>query len=311
MVPASRLLAISAVLTAAACASSVAVPHHGVRARPPVGALLDSWGSIGIHGGHAELWYRGRRWTSAGAFHRPPEWISSVAVTRSRLAFSVEGRGLFVAKLPGKERRILGARDETPLTWTGAGDLLDYGRGGYVVARAAGGALLRRWPVRAGAVDVDASGSLLYLTPSGALVRTDGEHTARVADADDLAGPARHVEVLADRSVAILGARQLAVVSPAGRLIASASAPGRRFITQEVSAAPDGRGYAYVVTDQRVKGGIDHVELLLPGGRVPRTLATVPVSRKGCGWGSEVRWDGSRVRYRNADGGRLALDTGA
>ena len=51
--------------------------------------------------------------------------------------------------------------------------------------------------------------------------------------------------------------------------------------------------------------------LLVPGARAPRTLATVRVSLEGCGWGSDVRWHGSWVRYRNADGKRLALDASA
>ena len=40
-------------------------------------------------------------------------------------------------------------------------------------------------------------------------------------------------------------------------------------LTQDVSAAPDGRGYAYVLTTVRQKGGTDTVELLLPRPRVP------------------------------------------
>ena len=56
-------------------------------------------------------------------------------------------------------------------------------------------------------------------------------------------------------------------------------------LTQDVSAAPDGRGYAYVLTTVR-QGGTDTVELLLPRARVSRTVATIPVSLQACGSGS-------------------------
>jgi hypothetical protein len=107
----------------------------------------------------------------------------------------------------------------------------------------------------------------------------------------------------------VFGRRRIAIAGPAGRLIASAPVPRRALLQQRVSAAPDGRGYAYVLTTRRVKGGTDRIELLLPGARAARTVATVPVSLQGCGWGSTVRWRGSWLSYRNLDGHHLAVDT--
>ena len=69
--------AIAVMLAAAGCGGAATPGGLDGQPRPPVGALVDSWGWIGVSGGHAELWYSGRRWTSAGAFHRPPEWISA------------------------------------------------------------------------------------------------------------------------------------------------------------------------------------------------------------------------------------------
>ncbi len=306
-----RVLATAAVLAAISCGTSGGTPHHAVRARPPVGAVVEPWGWIGLRGGHAVLRYRGRRWTSAGGFHRPPEWISSAAVDGSHVAFAVEGRGLFVARFPGAERRVPGAGTESALTWAPAGDLLDADRSGHVVARSAAGALLQRWRVRAGGMAVERSGGLLYLTPPGELVRTDGRRTFPLVDASRVVADPRVVDPLADGSVAVSGTRRLAIFSSTGRLTASAGVPSRRMVLQDVRAAPDGRGYAYVRTIRRAKGGIDRIELLLPGDRASRTLATVHVSLKGCGWGSELRWDGGRVRYRNADGRQLSVDTQA
>jgi hypothetical protein len=115
---------------------------------------------------------------------------------------------------------------------------------------------------------------------------------------------------LADGSVSVVGTGRLAIFSPSGRLTASAGTAWGRMDIQGVSAAPDGRAYAYVRTIRRAKGGTDRIELLVPGDRAPRTLAAIPVSLQGCGWGSGVRWDGLRLRYRNADGRRRLMDTG-
>jgi len=118
------------------------------------------------------------------------------------------------------------------------------------------------------------------------------------------------VDPLADGSIAVLGPRRLAIFSAAGRLTASAGTPSRRTTVQAVRAAPDGRRYAYVRTTRHAKGGVDRIELLVAGDRAPRTLATIPVSLQGCGWGSDIRWDGSRLRYQNADGRRRLVSTG-
>jgi hypothetical protein len=307
--------AIAALLMTAGCGGSGGEAHHpGVEGRsldvrPPAGAMVEPWGWIGIRGRHAVLWYRGRRWTSAAAFHRPPDYVATAAVKGSHIAFAVEGRGLFVATFAGAERRIPGAGTESVLTWAPAGDLLDADRRGHIVARSAAGALLERWRVRGGATAVQPSGALLYLTPSGTLFRTDGERSVALVDAGRVVADPRAVDPLADGSVAVLGTRRLAVFSSAGHLTASAGTPSRRLTIQAVRAAPDGRGYAYVRTIRRAKGGTDRIELLVPGDRSRRTLATIPVSLHGCGWGSDVRWDGSWIRYRNADGRRLAVET--
>lgn len=293
-------------LTATACGGSATGAHHApVRPRPPVGAIVEPWGWIGLRGGHAVVWYRGRRWTSTGAFHRPPEYISSAAVNASSIAFAVEGRGLFVSGFATAERRV--APSETVLTWAAGGDLLDADRSGHVVARSTAGALLNRWRARAGAISVEASGRVLYLTRSGELMRTDGRRTLRLVDASRVVADPHVVDALADGSIAVRGTRRIAIFSAAGSLTASASALPRADI-QDVVAAPDGRGYAYVRTIRRSKGGVDRIEILLPGNHAPRTLATVRVSLKGCGWGSDVRWDGSWVHYRNADGRRLVVN---
>ena len=113
---------------------------------------------------------------------------------------------------------------------------------------------------------VERSGGLLYLTPPGELVRTDGRRTFPLVNASRVVADPRVVNPLADGSVAVSGTRRLAIFSsnrssdgvPAG-------VPSRRMVLQDVRAAPDGRGYAYVRTIRRAKGGIDRIELLLPG----------------------------------------------
>jgi hypothetical protein len=243
-------------------------------------------------------------------FHRPPEYVSTGAVDGSHIAFGVEGRGLFVGRFSGPERHVAGAASESVLTWAPAGDLLDADRSGHIVARSAAGALLARWRAWTATIAVDRSGGVVYLTHSGELIRTDGERRVTLVDAGRLVPDPRVVDALADGSIAVLGPRRLAIFSAAGRLTASAGTPSGRTTVQGVSAAPDGRGYAYVRTVRHARGGVDRIELLVPGDRAPRTLATIPVSLQGCGWGSDVRWDGSRLRYRNADGRRRNVGTG-
>ena len=150
---------------------------------------------------------------------------------------------------------------------------------------------------------------MLYVTPSDELVRTDGLRTTSLGDVARLAAEPRGIEALADGSTAVFGRRRIAIAGPAGQLTASAPIRRRALVTQDVSAAPDGRGYAYVLTTRRRNGGTDTVELLLPGARVAHTVAAIPVSLHGCGWGSTVTWRGSWIRYRNLDGRRLAVDT--
>jgi hypothetical protein len=302
--------AIAVTLAAAGCGGTATRGGQDVRSRPPVGALVDSWGWIGITRGHAELWYRGARWTSAGVFHRPPEWITGAEVRSTRIAFSVEGRGLYVARLPGPERAVPGAMDETPLTWSRQGTLLGLDRAGHLVVRGPEGGLLTQLRIRRRLVAVEpASGSVFYVTPSDELVRTDGLRATRLGDVSHLAADPRGIESLEDGSTALFGRRRIAIVGSAGQLTASAPIRRRALLTQDVSAAPDGRGYAYVLTTRRRNGGTDTVELLLPGAHVARTVATIPVSLKGCGWGSTVTWHGSWIRYRNRDGRHLAVDT--
>jgi hypothetical protein len=136
--------------------------------------------------------------------------------------------------------------------------------------------LQRRWRVRAGATAVERSGELVYLAPSGELFRTDGERVVVLVDATRLVADPRVLTSLADGSVSVVGTRRLAIFSPAGRLTASAGAASGRMDIQEVSAAPDGRGYAYVRTIRRARGGTDRSELLVLGDRAPRTLAANP-----------------------------------
>lgn len=204
--------------------------------RPPVGALVESWGWIGVSRGHAEPWYGGRRWTSAGSFHRPPEWISGVAVSGARIAFSVEGRGLFVVRLPGPEHGVAGTMDETPLTCSPSGALLALDSDGHLVVRTTDGRLREESQIKRGLIAVEpASDSVLYVTPSDELVRTDGLRTTRFGDVSRLAGDPRGIEALADGSTAVFGPRRIAIIGPSGRLITSAPVRRRALLTQDPS----------------------------------------------------------------------------
>jgi hypothetical protein len=153
------------------------------------------------------------------------------------------------------------------------------------------------------------SDSVLYVTRSDELVRTDGLRTTHLGSVTRLTADPRGIEALADGSTAIFAPRRIAIIGAAGRLIASAPVRRRALLTQNVSAAPDGHGYAYVLTTRRDNAGTDTVELLLPGAHVARTVATIPVSLQACGWGSTVTWAGSSIHYRNLDGRRRTIDT--
>ena len=88
-----RTIAIASTLAASACTGSGAQPHTAPE-RPPVGAVVEPWGWIGIRGGHVELRDHDTSWASAGVFHRPPEWVSSAAVSRSHIAEVQKALGL-------------------------------------------------------------------------------------------------------------------------------------------------------------------------------------------------------------------------
>ena len=161
-------------------------------------------------------------------------------------------------RLPGPEHDVPGTIDETPLTWSPSGALLALDRDGHLVVRTTDGRLLAESQIKRGLIAVEpASDSVLYVTPSDELVRTDGLRTTRFGDVSRLAGDPRGIEALADGSTAVFGPRRIAIIGPSGRLIASAPVRRRALLTQDVSASPDGRGYAYVLTTRRQKGGTD------------------------------------------------------
>ena len=272
---------------------------------------------IDVRDGHVVLIEHGRvRWRSQRVFASGYYEFDSVAFNGRRLAFSfVHGR-LWVSRLSGHEHAI--GWSEGALTWTKRGDLLTSQRrhGEWRLAvRDRNGhhpRVVARRPVNA-FVD-DATQTVLYVTASGSLVRTDGRSKQHLADLGSLGfGLRATLQVLPRSMIGISSPDRLAVLRGDGSLFAAMEYP--------VDSARMTHGWpAFAVADDRVAAAVElerptggtageDLYVLTPGGAQGTRLVRLQDEWVGCGWLVTMVWHGDWLLYSDSVVNVLAIDT--
>ena len=341
LVAAAAAVPGSASEAASSCGSSLPVAPAGLpapvvlrttcgsfRAGPdghvaPTRAVRSPWWSpsrfqVDVRKDHVVLIEHGRvRWRSQGAFaSRSSSEFDSAALSRRRLAFSFVNGRLWVSRLDGHEHAF--GRREAALTWTTRGDLLTSQRshGEWRLAVRDGNGLhprvVARRPVDA-FVD-DATHTVLYVTASGSLVRTDGHSRQHLADLGSLGfGPRATLQVLPRHMIGISSPDRLAVLHRDGSLFAAMEYPADSAgLTHgwPTFAVADDRVAAAVELD-RLKGGTagEDVYVLSPGGAQGTRLVRLQDEWVGCGWLVTMVWHGDWLLYSDSVVNVLAVDT--
>ena len=153
------------------------------------------------------------------------------------------------------------------------------------------GRLREESQIKRGLIAVEpASDSVLYVTPSDELVRTDGLRTTRFGDVSRLAGdPEASKRSRTDRP-RYSGLGGSPSFGPSGRLITSAPVRRRALLRRTPPNAgrvcSTGRARAAIRAHHRTPRRYRHRRAALPRARVSRTVATIPVSLQACGSGS-------------------------
>lgn len=272
---------------------------------------------IDVRHGHVVLIEHGRvRWRSQRALASGYYEFDSVAFSGRRLAFSFANGRLWVSKLSGHEHAI--GWSEGALTWTKRGDLLTSQRrhGVWRLAVRDRNGLHPRVVVRR-PVDAfvdDATQTVLYVTASGSLVRTDGRSSQHLADLRSLGfSPHATLQVLSRNLIAISSPARLAVLRGDGSLFAAMEYP------------PDSTGLThgwptFAVSDDRVAAAVELVRstggtagedvyVLRPGGTQGTRLARLQDDWVGCGWLVTMVWRGDWLLYSDSVVNVLAIDT--
>jgi hypothetical protein len=197
-------------------------------------------------------------------------------------------------------------RGERAFGWTRTGLLL-YWRRNVVIARTASRRVVRRFTIGPGAPHRfdPATRTLLYVTPRGELVRTDGLRTQRIASLGlPRLGRVLEIVPLDHGRVALIGNR-LVVLAFDGSVVASDRRRGswpalasRRAIAIVSTGPLDDRGRAR-----------ETVRLLRPGQQSSTALFANEVGALGCGHWPSLAWREKDLLYSTTAGDVVVIDT--
>jgi hypothetical protein len=253
-------------------------------------------GLVGGRGGWLNFYERGRiRWQS----HRRHQWGVGASDGRSLAFLSSRGR-LYLTDLVRPERAV-GTRFENPLGWTRAGLLITrkryvlrvWARSGRLVGKLAS----RGWNQRFD----EWSRTLLYVTPDGALIRTDGRSMQRLTRQVE-----RGIEIipLEDRAVALLGHERLTVLGSDGSVSAT---DRRRGSLPAITARGDAIAMISTEPLDRASHAKESVRFLRSGERLSTVLYVAKVGALGCGHWPTLAWRGHELLYSTSEGHVVVL----
>jgi hypothetical protein len=230
---------------------------------------------------------------------RFPHGSDNVVVHRDAIAFTAYEHpqpDVWIARLGQAER--LAGRGEDLDGWARSGGFFTL-RGGELRLRAADGSLVRRLARVSNTAYEPRAQTLVAVTPSHLLVRTDGRTTKTLANLRAL-GFARHawVEVLSNGLIKILAERGVLLLRPDGTRYASAPEVE---ITSNLLALQGGRGVVFVLRG----GASDRIVVLERGHRDVRVLDERTVGPRGCGYWANMSLAGDDVLYWPSTGHAL------
>jgi len=160
--------------------------------------------------------------------------------------------------------------------------------------------------------------TLLAVTTSGLLVRTDGDEKRTLADLSELGiSPRAWLAALSNGLITVNSQRGMLLLRRDGVLFATASLGSTRVdkppatIVSDVVPLRGGRGVVFVVNRRRRwrDGGTDRVLLLERGHRVPRVLYARRAGALQCGYWANLSLHGETLLYWPSQGRALvALD---
>jgi hypothetical protein len=289
----------TSVNVATTCGRFVMGPH-GVRFAGPLPNRPSYVGLVGGRGGWLNFYERGRiRWQS----HRSHQWAAGTSDGRSLAFLSSRGR-LYLTDLMRPEHAV-GARFENPLGWTRAGLLIT--RKKYVLlVRTRSGRLVGKLASRDWSQRYDeGSRTLLYVTPDGALVRTDGQSMHRLARQVE-----RGIEIvpLEDKAVALLDRQRLTVLGSDGSVSATDL---RRGSLPAISARGDAIAIISTGPLDRALQAQESVRFLRSGEHSSTLLYMAKVGALGCGHWPTLAWRGDELLYSTSEGHVVVLKPGS
>jgi hypothetical protein len=305
------------------CGVVVIHPDGRVERRPAARKDQERWprGALDRHGdmwlirlgGHLAVERRGETlWRSARRYRLSgtPHYLEATALGRRAVAFSFSEAALYVARFGEPERVV--ARGEHPLLWTGAGRLLTYGsheHGTSLFLRGADGRLLRRLVTRVHNFYIDPeSRSVVLVTRSGLLARTDGRRLEPLADVHAFREPALELPGGGLITVFSDSANRLLVLDSGARPFASATIA--RWPTAAAVSA-ENEAIAFVVTrwSSDYKRGTDAVVVLRRGARSAVQVYERRHRGSPCGRMAALAWYGHDLLYWTTEGALVVLNS--
>lgn len=260
------------------------------------------------------------RRTAAGRLIRTRIWRSSnsyvdtggdIAFGPHRFAFADYRRGIYLTDLRHRERLVVHGKGLYPIGFTGGGELMVAGSGHRVSVVAADGTLVRRYSYRPrGGFSWDFRTDTLYIVrPDGRLGAAHGSHLRLL---HRLTGIEGQIDFMQPGLLAFSGRRSVAVTSLTGKLIARDRWPPSRIDNLNgLSASPDGRSFAFRLTD--AYPGAHHGEavvyVLHAGQSQARAVYRHELGASGCAVGAGMEWHGRYLLYSSTDGRQAVLDT--
>lgn len=222
-----------------------------------------------------------------------------VVLHRDSIAFTVYDRAqpdIWVARLGEAEH--LAAQGEDLRGWARSGGLFTL-HGNELRLRAPDGRLVRRLGLVTGTAYDSHTQTVVAITASHLLVRTDGRRTVSLADLGRL-GLARHgwVGVLPSGLIKVGADERLLLLRPDGRRFASAAVAS---IVSSTLTLPGRRGVVFVTQ----RGRFDRVLMLERGHRVPRVLYSARSGPPQCAYWANLSLAGDNVLYWPSSGRAL------
>lgn len=277
--------------------------RHGSGTGRTYGADLELGAS---HGGRTVVTRHGRPvWRSA--VHRGG--TGNVAFGPHALAFSTYRGGVYLTDLRGPERLVLRGTGLYAYDFDARGRLLVAGPK-WLAVLAPDGRTLRRYRFRrANGYAFDSrTGTLYFVTRAGELAAADGSRLRRIR-------PLRVDGAMTFSRPGLLvfqGGYGVSVTRTDGALVARASwrRSGLSRLDSGISVAPDGRAFAFRLTDGgRSAPRRAAIEVLRPGESRLHTIDVHRLLPSGCAVGANLRWHGSSLLYDSSDGRVAVFDT--